>query len=88
MLHLYALDIIFIFYLFIYLQALSNLTGDPYRAHCSINRVPKFKYEQYLQDCGYSLSSVYETACSRDRFLTYNLRLLLISNNESQKSKI
>ena len=57
MLHLYALDIIFIFYLFIYLQALSNLTGDPYRAHCSINRVPKFKYEQYLQDCGYSLSS-------------------------------
>ena len=44
-------------YSFINLQALSNLTGDLYRAHCSINRVPKFKYEQYLQDCGYSLSS-------------------------------
>ena len=28
----------------IYLQALSNLTGDPYRAHCSINRVPRFKF--------------------------------------------
>ena len=27
-----------------YLQALSNLTGDPYRAHCSINRVPTFKF--------------------------------------------
>ena len=26
------------------LQALSNLTGDPYRAHCFINRVPKFKF--------------------------------------------
>ena len=43
-------------YLFIYLPALSNLTGA-YRAHCSISRVPKFKYEQYLQDHGYSLSS-------------------------------
>ena len=41
----------------VYLQALSNLTGDPHRAHCSINRVPKSKYEQYLQDRGYSLSS-------------------------------
>ena len=44
-------------FLFIYLQALSNLTGDPYRAQCSADTVPKFKYEQYLQDCGYSLSS-------------------------------
>ena len=48
---------VFLFIYLFYLQALSNLTGDPYRAHCSINRVPKFKYEQYLQDCGYSLSS-------------------------------
>ena len=34
------------------------------------------------------ISEIYETACSRDRFLTYISRLLLISNNESQKSKI
>ena len=27
-----------------YLQALSNLTGDTYRAHFSINSVPKFKF--------------------------------------------
>ena len=35
---------IFIYLFNIYLQALSNLTGDPYRAHCSINRVPEFKF--------------------------------------------
>ena len=34
------------------------------------------------------ISETYETACSRDCFLTYISRLLLISNNESQKSKI
>ena len=34
-------------YLF-YLQALSNLTGDPYRAHCSINRVPKIAVYELL----------------------------------------
>ena len=33
------------FFLFIYLfTRFANLTGDPYRAHCSINRVPKFKF--------------------------------------------
>ena len=36
--------LVYSFILFIYLQALSNLTGDPYRAHCSINRVPRFKF--------------------------------------------
>ena len=36
--------LVYLFILFIYLQALSNLTGDPYRAHCSINRVPRFKF--------------------------------------------
>ena len=28
----------------VYLQASSNLTGGPYRAHCSINRVPRFRF--------------------------------------------
>ena len=44
--YIYVCVYIYIFYYFIlfYLQALSNLTGDPYRAHCSINRVPRFKF--------------------------------------------
>ena len=73
-----------IYLLFFYLQALSNLTVDPYRAHCSINRVrvPKFKfnniYKIVVVRCPQKdnrISEIYEIACSRDGFLTYISRL-------------
>ena len=62
---------------------MSNLTGDPYRAHCSINRVPKFKYEQYLQDCGYSLSFVDGSYC----IYLYNNCIHFFKGAEKRKSQ-
>ena len=54
-------------YLFIYLQALPNLTGDPYRAHWSINRVPKFKF--------YNIYKVIRCPQKDNRIISENTKL-------------
>ena len=66
-------------------ELIAPLTGY---LNLSTNNIYKIVVIRCPQKDNRDISEIYETACSRDRFLTYISTLLLISNNESQKSKI